>query len=409
MSSSQQDDWDDFESTPRGHPAFTNHNDSSPIRKKGKVYSFVSKMLNQNSNMSASDAGPSAFNLSQDSSAAFSQFSQDFTDRMGALQCGDVSNLSQDVVSRGSASQPFPGSIQHEKTCTGNGTLYKAKTTKYLSSSANCGGDTDYISSESSKDQHSNGQEKEINIPMPIKNAFIHDANTHNELYVRYLSYCFGHPRPLQKAWISPFKERPRFLMEFEELFVLGEGTFSSVSCVRHRLDGTLYAVKKLKKQITSVSQGNLAIREVNALTALRNCPHVVHYHSSWLESHYLYIQTELAHLGTLEDLIRPNPSASSVMNYPLRVDLHQRRLGNVRSESLESLRSGQPSTSLQDSGAAAAHFDHSNGRNTDGNISSSTGIGIREEVAWLILHDMAESFEYMHRRGMYIDLSICV
>ena len=35
-----------------------------------------------------------------------------------------------------------------------------------------------------------------------------------------------------------------------------GEGIFSTVSCVRHRLDGTLYAIKRLKENINSEKQG---------------------------------------------------------------------------------------------------------------------------------------------------------
>jgi hypothetical protein len=161
--------------------------------------------------------------------------------------------------------------------------------------------------------------ERAIDIAPPLLNTFLAGVRPHGELYFDPTAYSETAPskkkakRPV-KVWIGAFKERPRMLTEFEEVKMLGEGTFSTVMCVRHRLDGCLYAVKRVRESIVSERQGHLLLREVGALAALQGCPHVVRYYGAWVDNHHLFIQTELCHLGSLEDLISPQPSKASIV-----------------------------------------------------------------------------------------------
>jgi hypothetical protein len=161
--------------------------------------------------------------------------------------------------------------------------------------------------------------ERAIDIAPPLTNTFLTGVRPHGELYFDPTAGSDAAPakkkakRPV-KVWIGAFKERPRLLTEFEEVKMLGEGTFSTVMCVRHRLDGCLYAVKRVCESIVSERQGHLLLREVGALAALQGCPHVVRYYGAWVDNHHLFIQTELCHLGSLEDLISPQPSKASIV-----------------------------------------------------------------------------------------------
>lgn len=119
----------------------------------------------------------------------------------------------------------------------------------------------------------------------------------------------------LNSVWVSPYEERSRYYAEFEEILDLGKGTFSKVVCVRHRLDGMLYAIKKIQERIVSKTQETMLLREVNALALLSNtsCPHLIRYYTSWIEEGKIYIQLELCEIGCLEDLISTNPTGYSL------------------------------------------------------------------------------------------------
>ena len=110
--------------------------------------------------------------------------------------------------------------------------------------------------------------------------------------------------QPPQNMWISAFKPWPRFTWDFESQGVLGEGVQSLVYCARKRVDGCLYAIKKLRRQILTEKEGLLLTREVCALSAFSGCPNILRYYSSWIEDGYLHIQTELCQLGSLDILV---------------------------------------------------------------------------------------------------------
>ena len=80
-----------------------------------------------------------------------------------------------------------------------------------------------------------------------------------------------------------------------------GVGTFSSVSCARRRLDGVVYAVKRIKRKINSENEGRLVIRESCAHAALAGCPNMIQYFGCWLDDGHLHIQTEYCDRGSMD------------------------------------------------------------------------------------------------------------
>ena len=80
-----------------------------------------------------------------------------------------------------------------------------------------------------------------------------------------------------------------------------GSGTFSSVYCARRRLDGILYAVKRIKRKISGESEGKLVIKESCAHAALAGCPHLIQYFGCWLDDGHLHIQTEYCDHGSMD------------------------------------------------------------------------------------------------------------
>lgn len=70
---------------------------------------------------------------------------------------------------------------------------------------------------------------------------------------------------------------------DFIELEKLGRGGYGSVYAVRNKIDGLVYAMKKIQFKNTSNQLLEKVLREVKTL-ALLNHPNVVRYHSAWLE-----------------------------------------------------------------------------------------------------------------------------
>ncbi|QDZ18194.1 serine/threonine protein kinase [Chloropicon primus] len=87
-----------------------------------------------------------------------------------------------------------------------------------------------------------------------------------------------------------------RYRSDFKEVQKLGYGSFSTVFRCIHRLDGTQYAIKHVKKNLsTSNADIAQALQEVQAYSALGPHPCLLTYHTSWIENSRLYIQLELS------------------------------------------------------------------------------------------------------------------
>jgi len=94
-----------------------------------------------------------------------------------------------------------------------------------------------------------------------------------------------------------------RYDNDFQEIDVIGRGSFGEVCRAIHRLEGILYAIKKI--EVRNECDLTLKMKEIYALAALSDSScggafHIVRYHHSWVEGDgcddpkRLYIQMEL-------------------------------------------------------------------------------------------------------------------
>jgi wee1-like protein kinase len=110
---------------------------------------------------------------------------------------------------------------------------------------------------------------------------------------------------------------------DFVYIGEVASGSFGSVVKVRKRMDGCLYAVKRLKRRVPDGAHKlkNKVLAEVFALSALSqlgSAPSLITYYDSWMEDGHLYIQLEFAHRGSLAAQIKSLP-------------VDRRRFGNDR------------------------------------------------------------------------------
>ncbi|GJN93481.1 hypothetical protein Rhopal_006538-T1 [Rhodotorula paludigena] len=80
----------------------------------------------------------------------------------------------------------------------------------------------------------------------------------------------------------QPRNSGSRYRSEFEELEFLGRGGGGQVVKARNRLDGHLYAVKKIRLPSDKASEAKI-LREVTIWSRM-NHPNIVRYHTSWTE-----------------------------------------------------------------------------------------------------------------------------
>eukprot|EP01038_Epipyxis_sp_PR26KG_P014740 gene14740-19813_t len=307
------------------------------------------------------------FQMSQDSCDRFSQFSQDCTDRLDQMHFrgNDSGYHEENCMSQDGFAIPLAPRFNAPNSGR-----------KYSNVAAN-----PFNKSSLFNRVLSGENEKQIDLPPSIKNIFLKEDNA---------IAAAGNGRTA-KLWISAFKERPRFITDFEELHMLGEGHFSTVYCVRNRLDGTLYAIKKIKEQIQNANHGNLLIREPCALAVLRNCSSIINYFGCWLDDGQLHILTEHCTGGTLEDLISYNPSQGSYMK---RRKAYLTAADKNCSDSFHAAIEPKKSDTYQ----PTLEEKHQH--------QQALPQGIREELVWLILQEIGEALNYMHSHGMvHLDL----
>lgn len=76
---------------------------------------------------------------------------------------------------------------------------------------------------------------------------------------------------------------KSRYLTDFEEMELLGRGGFGSVMKVRNRLDGLLYAVKKVHITSSDPKVRRKILREVTTIARLHH-QYIVRYFQAWIE-----------------------------------------------------------------------------------------------------------------------------
>ena len=84
--------------------------------------------------------------------------------------------------------------------------------------------------------------------------------------------------------YLPAFGGQSRIQNEFEVLKWLGKGAFGDVLKVRNKLDGGVYAIKRIKLNPKNKQLNKKITREVKLLSRL-NHENVVRYYNSWIES----------------------------------------------------------------------------------------------------------------------------
>lgn len=75
------------------------------------------------------------------------------------------------------------------------------------------------------------------------------------------------------------------------------------------------YAVKRIKKKISSESEGRLVVKESCALASLMSCPYMIRYFGCWIDDGHLHIQTEYCDKGSLDCFVsNPNARTSDLL-----------------------------------------------------------------------------------------------
>lgn len=223
-------------------------------------------------------------------------------------------------------------------------------------------------------------KERQISLPTAIVNPFL---------------TCSGDntrgPAKAQLMWVSAFRSWPRFQYDFETQGILGEGVQSVVYCAKRRVDGCYYAVKKLKRQILSEKEGSLLTKESCALAAFSGCPHLLQYFSSWIEDGFLYIQTELCPLGSLETLVEARFDSGLGAGPPQKPTLDHARQQFGGGESVISF-SQIPLSQIDNNPLSQIQLT----QEEDGVFG---GQGVPEAVVWLLLAQISQALAFLHSK----------
>ena len=94
---------------------------------------------------------------------------------------------------------------------------------------------------------------------------------------------------------------------EFDEIGMLGSGTFACVYKVRTKdISKKEYAVKKSRRQFRSKKDREILLREVRAMKRIgaKECKYIIQLVKAWQEDGYFYVQLDLASKGTLKEML---------------------------------------------------------------------------------------------------------
>lgn len=211
-------------------------------------------------------------------------------------------------------------------------------------------------------------------------------------------------------AAVTP-RDTSVFSSRYEREFTLGCGAFAEVSVARNRLEGTLYAVKRVRAHISNDRMKRRVLHEVHALSVLRGCPCAIQYFDSWFDQGNLYICTELC---LKENLL-------SFLSYGGLLTLG---LGFFESGPSEALSAGTPRFSVLSfdeyecstgrGGGSQRQINATGGgiRGLHRNLSTASGgasfetpppggYKISEQLAWIIIEDIGAALAFMHLNGI--------
>lgn len=233
---------------------------------------------------------------------------------------------------------------------------------------------------------------REVKVAPPVQNPFLAPEARAAKIGPRSI-------------WVQSFQERSRYTSDFHQESVLGQGASSAVYCARCRIDGILYAVKKVHDPVSNDPEKRQVQNEVCAHAALQGCPYIVQYFNSWIDDNHLYIQTELCALGTLDSLVEQTYNrlqGSYSVNNMSRADSFDHTGSVSRPASLFSLASDRGRASSQVSVTGPAQYSQdSNSLTTSAQYDFSGGPSLAERTMWIVLSRMAAAVHFMHNRGV--------
>ncbi|KAK9869355.1 hypothetical protein WA026_003112 [Henosepilachna vigintioctopunctata] len=90
-------------------------------------------------------------------------------------------------------------------------------------------------------------------------------------------------PLPLQPIWLDQNLATSHYHREFEEVDFIAGGGFGKVYRVKHKLDGTEYAIKKIPIRSEGLEYVKNYLSEVKTFASV-NHPNIVQYKAAWLD-----------------------------------------------------------------------------------------------------------------------------
>jgi hypothetical protein len=401
---------EDFSMTPRDVTSFGGSNIghiTSPQRKKrvrqlqfsqpGGTQSSIYVPIEKKDDLE----GPNYLGgMSQDDVFA-SQFSQDITNRFGSQLT--VREQDDTNIDCGNSNSNISNLCYHNESVSNEGFQATISQVPFIPFNNRPPFDT-RLNKENRPKPNSNlvEENKEIVIPPPISNPFQSYTKT------------FPKIKPLS-LWVTSFKERSRYLVDFHQLCQLGIGQSSTVFVARKRLDGLLYAVKKIVNKISTEMDSRTITKEVCALAILQDCPHIIQYYNSWIDDGQLYIQTELCAMGTLDSLV--TQTHERVLNNQIAFKRFISRTDSfdisVMGSRVEDSNSHQILSQNQLSQAQKINenSDHmmnestylDSNSNMSNNYESNESLQYKqdiERIAWIVLKCIGGAIQHMHKRG---------
>lgn len=152
----------------------------------------------------------------------------------------------------------------------------------------------------------------------------------------------------------------------FENLGLIGQGSFADVFKVRCKEDNCLYAVKRNRRQFRGKRDRELTLVEVNTMQRLQSdkkvCPYLLLFVRAWQEDGYFFCQTELCCTDNCKHM-------------------------------LLSLRNDWRNSSRR-------HLSLSENMSPHGSADSSSRL-TPESTVWKIFHDVAAGLSHIHSHGL--------
>lgn len=192
------------------------------------------------------------------------------------------------------------------------------------------------------------------------------------------------------------------YTSNYEHEISLGRGAFSDVYVSRRKLDGTLYAVKRLNAKFSGERMQQRVLKEVHALAVLRGCPNLITYYDSWVEEGHLWIATELCLKETLYSFILYGPLLTS----SVRLGSNTSSMVTPRIPSAFTFEEDEYATNMTAPDAAKLHRNlstTSTGQPVGAAGRQHPAIGgfqISEELAWVIIETIGSALAYIHDKG---------